>query len=157
MTNSNVVDSLTPLAQAAELFEFANEDILSVEVAFRRKSDNVFVMAHYDGEKFVKSNQEDRFRYQKINPQATPERICLDLGIALYPVAGHCHEAEMVADEGEEIRDKWFVTFEVGSVSDRCLNNDPDAKHLTSAFVSGADVPSWYRKLYQYMLSKEYI
>lgn len=40
------------------------------------------------------------------------EELCMEFGIYLYPVKGHCHEEDFLKEYGQTCLDKYFVAYD---------------------------------------------
>lgn len=139
------------IAKAVCETEDALKETFDVEIAYRETNTQKLVLLHFDGEKFVKSSGDDRLRYLGVQDQSSVSAICEGLGIYMYPVKGHCHEEQILAQNKPDAIGKYFVATDVGGVLDSVMDNVEASVVLYDSSETG------YEAVYSELLQKEYI
>ena len=142
---------------AAELIkaEDSLNTVFSAEIGYREEATQKLVLLHFDGEKFVKSSAQDRLKFLGVKDTSSTPAICMDLGIYLYPIKGHCHEEQFVAEHGESCLAQYFIAYNLDSVLASVLEKAIDQVNAAPLLFDTAD--QGYTSIYEELLRKEFI
>lgn len=76
------------------------------------------------------------------------DNFCMELGVYLYPVKGHCHEKDFLKEYGQTCLDKYFVAYDALDYLEEMMQQVDSSFQLYNTAEQG------YLAVYEEMLKK---